>query len=313
MAAAYKNTGLGDGAPDISHAELELFENGRFEVRSSAAEMGQGLVAVMQMVVSEELSAPLEVVDVLVMDTDLTPDGGPTTASRQTFVTGNAAWHAAIALREAITAFLAEKYDQPPSTIHFEDGSVQVADKSLSFSEIAQEMIAAGKPPITLYRYEAPTTQPLGTGGDMHFAYSFAAQAAQVEVNTESGEVTVLQVIAATDVGSVINPLGLKGQIDGGVIMGIGHCLTEEFIVKEGEIVTDRIARYNVPGIMMTPIIQSIIVEKPTEEGPFGAKGVGEVSSIPTAPAITNAIYNAVGVRIDRTPVKPEMLISKSN
>ena len=311
LAAAYKNTGLGDGAPDISHAELELSEDGRFEVRSSAAEMGQGLVAVMQMIASEELSVPLEDVDVLVMDTDLTPDGGPTTASRQTFVTGNAARHAAIALREAITAFLAEKYDHPPSTINFEEGRVFIKGKSLTFSEIAREMTAAGKPPITLYRYEAPTTQPLGTGGDMHFAYSFAAQAAHVEVNTETGEVSVLQVIAATDVGTVINPLGLKGQIEGGVMMGIGHALTEEFVVDEGQIVTDRIARYKIPGIMMTPEITWIIVEQPTAEGPYGAKGVGEISSIPTSPAITNAIYNAVGVRIDRTPVDQALIASK--
>jgi len=311
LAAAYKNTGLGDGTPDISHAELELFENGRFEVRSSAAEMGQGLVAVMQMVVSEELSTPSEDIDVLVMDTDLTPDGGPTTASRQTYVTGNAARHAAIALREGITAFLAEKNNLPPSTIYFKDGRVHLGDKSLAFDDIAKYMIAAGHPPKTLYRYEAPETQPLGTGGDMHFAYSYAAQAAQVEVNTETGEVKVLQVIAATDVGSVINPLGLKGQIEGGVIMGVGHCLTEEFIVEEGRIVTDRIAKYKVPGIMMTPEIKSIIVEQPTVDGPYGAKGVGEISSIPTTPAITNAIYNAVGVRIDRTPVDPNKLVLK--
>lgn len=87
--------------------------------------------------------------------------------------------------------------------------------------------------------------------------------------------------------------------------MGIGHCLTEEFIIDDGQIVADRIARYKIPGIMMTPEIKSLIVEQPTAEGPYGAKGVGEISSIPTTPAITNAIYNAVGVRIDRTPVVP--------
>lgn len=113
MAAAYKNTGLGDGTPDFSHAELELYQDGRLEVRSSAAEMGQGLVAVMQMIVSEELSAPLEDVDVLVMDTDLTHGCGPTTASRQTYATGNAVRHGTITLREVMTAFLAEKVRSP--------------------------------------------------------------------------------------------------------------------------------------------------------------------------------------------------------
>ena len=108
---------------------------------------------------------------------------------------------------------------------------------------------------------EAPKTQPLGTGGDMHFAFSFAAQAAEVEVNTITGEVRVLRVIAANDVGTAVNPLGLQGQVEGGVMMGLGNCLTEEFIVENGYVVTDHLARYRVPGIMLTPEIISIIVE----------------------------------------------------
>ena len=142
----------------------------------------------------------------------------------------------------------------------------------------------------------------------MHFAFSFAAQAAEVEVNKHTGEVRVLRVIAANDVGAAVNPLGLQGQVEGGVMMGIGNCLTEEFIVENGQIVTDRLARYRMPGIMLTPEITSIIVEDPTIDGPYGAKGVGEMCTIPTTPAITNAIYNAIGVRVDRLPVDQERL-----
>jgi xanthine dehydrogenase molybdenum-binding subunit len=159
-----------------------------------------------------------------------------------------------------------------------------------------------------LFEYEAPETHPLGEGGDMHFAFSYAAQAAEVEVNTRTGEVSVLRVIAANDVGCAVNPLGLQGQVEGGVIMGIGNCLTEEFVVDGGIIVTDRLARYRMPGIMLTPEITSIIVEHPTADGPYGAKGVGEICTIPTTPAITNAIYHAVGVRVDRLPVDQEMV-----
>ena len=147
---------------------------------------------------------------------------------------------------------------------------------------------------------------PLGESGDMHFAFSFAAQAAEVEVNQLTGEVQVLRVVAGTDVGSAINPLGLQGQIEGGVMMGLGNALTENFITEEGKVITDRLARYRVPGIMLTPEITSIIVEHPVATGPFGAKGVGEIVSIPTTPAITNAIFNAVGVRIDHLPVDQE-------
>lgn len=143
----------------------------------------------------------------------------------------------------------------------------------------------------------------------MHFAFSFAAQAAEVEVNTRTGEVRVLRIVAANDVGKALNPLGLQGQVEGGVVMGLGNALTENFIVEQGRIFTDRLARYRVPSITQTPEIISLIVEHPTADGPYGAKGVGEIVSIPTTPAITNAIYNAVGVRFDRLPVDQEQIV----
>src|SRR5512138_3080234 len=169
FAAAYKNTGLGGGAPDISGADVELYEDGTFQVRSSAAELGQGLVTVMRLTVAEEMSVPPEQVRVLVMDTDLTPNGGPTTASRQTFVTGNASRYAAKTLRDEITAVMAEKYDVRPEQIRFENGIVHVNGHSMSYAEVYKEMTASGQQPLVRYEYEAPKTQPLGSGGDMHF------------------------------------------------------------------------------------------------------------------------------------------------
>jgi CO/xanthine dehydrogenase Mo-binding subunit len=308
FASAYKNTGLGGGAPDIAGAEVELYDNGTFEVRSSSAEMGQGLVTVMRMIVAEEMVVAPEQVKVLVMDTDLTPNGGPTTASRQTYVTGNASRYAAKTLRDAIISTMAEKYDVKPEQIRFENGIVHANGHSMTYAEVAKEMKQAGQQPRAMYEYEAPKTQPLGTGGDMHFAFSFGVQAAEVEVNKLTGEVRVLKVISANDVGMAVNPLGLQGQVEGGVMMGLGNALTEEFIMDSGYVVTDHLARYRIPGIMLTPEITSIIVEHPTADGPYGAKGVGEICSIPTTPAITNAIYNAVGVRIYKTPVDQEMI-----
>jgi len=314
FAAGYKNTGLGGGAPDKSAAEVELYDNGTFQVRSSSAEMGQGLTTVMRMTVAEEMSVAPEQVKVLVMDTDLTPNGGPTTASRQTYVTGNASRYAAKTLRDAITATMAEKYDVKPEQIRFENGIVHANGHSMTYAEVAKEMKSMGQHPRALYEYEAPKTQPLGIltedgkYGDMHFAFSFGVQAAEVEVNKLTGEVRVLRVISANDVGMAVNPLGLQGQVEGGVMMGLGNALTEEFIMDNGYVVTDHLARYRIPGIMLTPEITSIIVEHPTAEGPYGAKGVGEICSIPTTPAITNAIYNAVGVRVDRLLVDQEMI-----
>jgi selenium-dependent xanthine dehydrogenase len=308
FAVAYKNTGLGGGAPDKAGAEVELLENGNVEVRTSSAELGQGLVTVLQMITAEEMGLPIEQVTVLLSDTDLTPDGGPTTASRQTYVTGNAARHAAQVLREALTSYLAEKYDCPPEEIRFVEGLAQVGQRKVQLGGITSEMKQAGLSPRAKYEYWAPETQPLGEGGNMHFAYAFAAQAVEVEVNTLTGEVSVLQVIVANDAGEVINPLGFQGQVEGGVMMGLGNALTEHFIVEEGHVITDRLARYRIPSITHTPEITSIVVEHPTKDGPYGAKGIGEVVSIPTTPAITNAIYNAVGVRIDTLPVDQELI-----
>ncbi|UCD98155.1 MAG: molybdopterin-dependent oxidoreductase [Chloroflexota bacterium] len=309
FAVGYKNTGLGGGAPDKSAAEVELCPDGILEVRTSSAEIGQGLVTVLQLIVAQEFTTTPANVRVLLSDTDLTPDGGPTTASRQTYVSGNAARMAAQVLHQAISSTLAEKYDIPPNEVIFEEGLVRVNGNSISMEDVYLEMHREGRSPRALYEYWAPATDPLGESGRMHFAYSFAAQAAEVEVNTKTGEVKVLNVIVANDVGKALNPLGLQGQVEGGVVMGLGNALTERFIVENGRVISDRMARYRIPSIVQTPEILSIVVEHPTYDGPYGAKGVGELSSIPTTPAITNAIYNAVGVRIDRLPVDQEEII----
>ena len=308
IALAYKNTGLGGGAPDKSSAEVELFEDGTAEVRTSAAEIGQGLVTVAQMIAAEELALPPGSVRVLLSDTDLTPDGGPTTASRQTYVTGNAIRFASRTLRQALSAALAEKYDLPPSQIRYVEGLAQVNGHQVPIGEAVAALKADGQQARASYEYWAPETQPLGDPGDMHFAFSFAAQAAEVEVDRRTGEVRVLTLIAVNDVGKVINPLGLLGQVEGGVMMGLGNALTEHFIVEQGEVFSDRLARYRMPSIEHTPEIVSIALEHPTADGPYGAKGIGEIASIPTTPAITNAIYHAVGVRITRLPVDQDQL-----
>ena len=315
FASAFKNTGLGGGADDTSGAEVELYEDGSLQVRSAAAELGQGLVTIMQMMVAEEFSLPPERVRVLVMDTDLTPNGGPTTASRQTYVTGNASRLAAITLRNAIISAMAEKYDRPPETIRISEQGVHInlqdpmGERIIPLGEVVAEMRSMGHNPRVLYEYHAPATKPLGQGGDMHVAFSFATQAVEVEINTLTGEVRIVHVIVANDVGRAINPLGLQGQVEGGVVMGVGHALLENFITKDGYVITDRMARYRIPSIAHTPLITSIIVEDPTKDGPYGAKGVGEIVTIPTPPAITNAIYNAIGLRLDHLPVDQEQIL----
>ncbi|QEN07314.1 2Fe-2S iron-sulfur cluster binding domain-containing protein [Oceanispirochaeta crateris] len=311
IAVAYKNTGLGGGAPDKGSAEIELYNNGIFEVRTSSAELGQGLPTVLQLIAAEELSVSPETIKVLLSDTDLTPDGGPTTASRQTYVAGNSTRQTAIAFRNLIIEVLSEQYGVPSESVTFANGQAVVKNKKLTMKEVAEELRKAGRPNRVQTEYMAPETSPLGEGGDMHFGFSFAAQATEIMVNKKTGEIEVLRLITATDVGAAINPLGLRGQIEGGAMMGISHALLEEFIVDKGHVVTDRLARYRIAPITMTPEIIPIVVEHGIDSGPYGGKGVGEIVTIPTSPAIANALYNATGVRVDRIPIDQEYVLKK--
>ncbi|MGD1992443.1 MAG: molybdopterin-dependent oxidoreductase [Anaerolineae bacterium] len=310
VAAAYKNTGLGGGADDVAGAEVEVYLDGSAEIRSSSADMGQGLTTVVAQCTAEELGLPIERVRVLLSDTDLTPDGGPTTASRQTFVTGNAARLAAQGMRERLTGVVAERWNVPPDTIRFEDGAVRAPpSRSATFGEAVGWLMEEGHQTRLTYRYYAPETRPLGQGGDMHFAFSYAVQAAQVAVNERTGEVSVLRIVAACDGGRALNPQALLGQIEGGLVMGVGTALTEEYKIEGGIPHTLRWADYGVPTINDKPEMDVHVAEHPASAGPYGAKGIGELPSIPTAPAICNAITNAVGVRVHCLPVRPEMLL----
>ena len=308
LACAYKNSGLGGGADDAAGAEIELYPDGTVQVRASSADLGQGLVTVVAQCAAEELGLSLDQVHVLLSDTDLCPDGGPTTASRQTYITGNAVRLAAGAMRERLARVVAERWDLPPDTIAFQEGELQAPGHTATFAQAVRWLLEEGHEPRLTGRYHAPKTQPLGTGGDMHFAFGFAAQAAQVAVDPDSGQVQVLRVVAAVDGGRAINPLAFRGQVEGGIVMGVGTALTEEYILDNGIPRTRRWADYQVPLIGDMPEIEVQIVEHPTAEGPYGAKGIGELPSIPTAPAICNAIYNATGVRVYRLPVRPEAI-----
>ncbi len=181
--------------------------------------------------------------------------------------------------------------------------------KSVNLAKVITMAAACGILTVAGFEYWAPKTRPLGTGGDMHFAFGFCAQAVLCEIDTLTGQVQVRKVIAAHDVGRAINPLALEGQIEGGIVMCIGYALTEHYIQEQGEPWTNVMARYKMPGIKHTPKIISHILEHETSTGPYGAKGVGELPSIPTSAAITNAIYRATGVRVLSLPVDQDELL----
>jgi xanthine dehydrogenase molybdenum-binding subunit len=306
LACAYKNTGYGSGAYDAAGAEVEVFANGRAIVRAGAAEIGQGLPAVLAQIVAEELGVPYAQVDVLLSDTDLTPDGQATTASRQTYVTGNAARYASQEVRALLSQTAAELLDAAPDSLVFAEGVVRSDEhsvRSVPLQEVVKAARREGRIPKVSYQYVAPMTAQYH-----HIAFGFGAQAALVEVDVKTGETKVLKVIAAADVGRVINPLGVLGQVEGSISMGLGMALQENFVMQDGQIETDTLFKCRLPTIDQTPEVITFFVEEETKDGPYGAKGVGELASIPTAPAIINAIYNATGVRCYSLPADKKWL-----
>lgn len=286
-----------------STMRIGLQRNGRIAIHMGAVDIGQGSFTVITQICAEALGVPVDRFDLLPADTDVSPDCGKTSASRQTFVSGNAAMLAAKKLREAIV----EKYGgQADSTvIWLSDGFLHLQEKSLGSHRSLQDapLDERGYVVSAQATYNPPT-QPLDKNGQgvPYAVYGFGAHLAEVQVDLELGAVKVLKLTAAHDVGRAINPTLIEGQIEGGAAQGLGMALMEEFLPGKGENLHD----YLIPTIGDMPPVESILIEDPSPIGPFGAKGVGEQALIPTAPAILNALYDAAGVRIYKLPATPD-------
>jgi len=193
--------------------------------------------------------------------------------------------------------------DAAPEGLEFAGGQVLGSGRSVALSEVVRQARREGRRPKVTYQYAAPDTKQY-----QHFAFGFGTQAALVEVDLKTGETKVLKVIAACDVGRVINPLALQGQVEGSISMGLGMALQENFVMRDGYIETDTLFKCKLPTVDQTPEVVTFFVEERTQDGPYGAKGVGELASIPTAPAIINAIYHAAGVRCYSLPADKKWL-----
>ena len=288
--------------PNPSTIRFGLKPDGRLSLHQGAVDIGQGSNTVIAQIAADAVGLPLPLIDLVSADTDLTPDCGKSSASRQTFVTGKAAERAGLALRHAMLRLA----NAGP------DAAIEIAHGKLLVQEPATiRAVQLDRQPLDRHGYVLcaeesfdPPTSPLDANGQgsPYAVYGFGAHLAEVEVDMTLGTVKVLQIVAAHDVGRAINPNLIEGQIEGGVAQGIGMALMEEFTPGRGENLHD----YLIPTIGDVPPIRSILVERPSSVGPFGAKGVGEQVLIPTAPAILNAIYNASGARITRTPATPD-------
>ena len=278
FAAGFKNIGFSFGYQENCWSKVEL--HGKDEIEKvilyhAGADVGQGAHTVFIQMAAEALNVPVNKISLKASDTASSGSSGSASASRMTFMAGNA-------IR----------------------GAAEAAMKKWENGE---------RPAVAEFTYLAPPTTPFDkeTGYAMpNFAYAYAAQAVELEVNIETGIVHLLKVVSAHDVGRAIHPQNLKGQIEGGVVQAAGYALLENFIVHEGRVVTDGMSTYLIPTVMDIPDkVETIILETPDNRGPWGARGMGELPFLPLAPAIIAAIKDALGIWIDRIPATPEIVL----
>jgi CO/xanthine dehydrogenase Mo-binding subunit len=327
VASAVKNIGYGHGVPESAGAVVELGSDGCVTIRHSQHEYGQGAGIGVVRLAANQLGIPPERIRVIGPDTALTPPTGPTTASRQTFLTGNAVVMACEALKDQLFGHAAEMLSGEPSRMGFKDDQIVNLDtgESLPLSALGDPLICEGERFVVERRYTPPSSVQMHEFGERsqlgrpdfkskitHVCYAYSTQVAIVEAFPETGEVKVLKIISANDVGKVLNRTAVEGQIQGGAMMGLGYALSEQFIIEKGINLTDTLYKCHIPAADKTPEIVSVIVEVPHPFGPQGAKGFAEAPLLATTPAIINAIYDAIGVRIhqlpaDRKRVKEEL------
>lgn len=324
LASGMKNVGLGSGSEDAAWAQMKLAEDGKLVLMAGGVECGQGHDTVVLQIAAEALGLPLKQLRIAPVNSEYSLDGGITTASRLTFVSGNACKTVASVFKNTLLDFAARISGLAVGHLLMDENGIRSIHPGenwqAGFEELAKQAYSSGDVPYEKYYYIAPATAPMMECSDnpsndllahrMHFSYCYATQAAVVEVDEATGEVEVLKVYAASDVGKAVNPALVEGQIEGGVAMGLGYALTEEFKMEKGQVASPQFKDLGLPRATEVPYnIESIIIEDYHPYGPFGAKGMGELPMNATAPAILNAIHDAVGVRAEKLPVRPAYLL----
>ena len=310
MAIGWYKTGLGAFANGYG-VNLYLLEDGSVVLSQGLVEMGQGLYTVLAQMAAEALGVLLEDVRVIAPDTSKAPESGATVASRSTTVGGMAILDAAKQIRESLFQSASEILGVPPERLEAKDRFIYDRDdpnRCMELKEAAQRSWRTGRRMMGQGWWNPPAPSfDMETGqGSPNFVYSYSAQMAEVEVDLKTGEAKVIQMVSSYDVGKAINPMTLEGQIEGGIAMGLGYALMEEVVVREGMIQNLTLQNYSIPTVLDMPEMIPLYVEHPNRYGPHGAKGIAEMANIPVAPAITNAIANAIGARIYDLPANPE-------
>lgn len=296
-ASIFYGTGYGNGFLDESRASAKIENNGTINIYVEVSDVGSGGKSIMWQIATKTLNIDKNLVNIINTDTSILKDSGTAAASRQTYNTGNAVLNACSKLRNNINKVINKSEKLTSSDM---------------IKKILQHMI---KNNISTYEdgYFKATTSKIHNEdgqGNPYWPYTFGAQRATVIVDTETGKIDVLEIVAINDAGKIINPTLAEGQVEGGCLMGIGYALMEEIDLNKGKIKNTNFSNYIIPTSMDMPNIQSYFVEENEYTGPFGAKGLGEPVMLPTAPAILNAIYDAIGIRFYELPVTCEKVLA---
>ena len=303
-AKIYRSDGCG--------TRLKLDHYGYLTIITGSSEIGQGSETVLAMIASEELGVPMQKIKVINTDTDVKPWDVGVHASRTSFVAGNSLLGAIRLLKEKLNDKAARLLDCESDDFIYENGFIKADQKEIKIDKVAREMHFGSPNELCVvdYFYEPESSfQDKNFMGDVSGNYAFASQVAEVEVDTYTGNVKVLDVYVSQDVGRVLNPVGLQGQIEGGLAIGIGYALTEEMIYEEGLLQNPSFHEYKLLTAVDMPDIHFYPIETLDEAGPYGSKGAGEAPLIPSAAAIANAVSDALGIEFRSLPLSPEKVL----
>lgn len=298
---------------DGSGVKVQIHRDGSLSVAYGLTEMGQGASTVVAQMAAETFGVDPSRITVVATDTANVPDSGPSVASRNVVMSGNALHDAAAQLIPHLKAAAAELLEcgiedvviKGDAATHKQSGA------GVGFTELANHLFLTNRPTDALGWWHVPPLKydPEVGQGEAYFTYSYATHIARVRVDRLTGLIRVEKVWAAHDVGKVINPAGLEGQVEGGVVQSTGWALTEQFHTENGKVITNNFSTYLMPTVCDVPEVETIPVEAPEPLGPWGAKGIGEPATIPTAAAIANAVSHALGVPVNDLPITPEKVL----
>ncbi len=304
---------------DSSESWVGLEMDGTVIVRCAVTDIGAGQMSALAQIVGEILGVPMNEITVYFGDGHINPLAGTSTASRALYMSGKATELAARTVRENMLGCMAKHFDVPAGELDLADSKVFVLDhpqRSMSTKEMVKICAAEGVHRHNLAIFKAPRSEGLDpeTGqGDVFPDFTYGAHAAQVRVDTDTGEVIVIKSVGAHDVGQAINLRAVEGQIEGSALMGQGFALSEELILEKGVLKNGSFSEYLIPTAEDVPEIQSIVLESRSGLGPFGSKGIGEPVFAPVAASIVNAVADAIGARVHDLPLTPEKVLAAIN